>query len=243
MPERVLTIGSSALGNERPVWLRFPSQTDSPLRTFIVFLDAEMYRDKVGADAVVDLVEDPLRQQAAFAFVSAHSTDARWRECPCHPPFAAFVADELMSWLAREDPRIAGARMRVLVGLSYTGLAAAYVAKARPGVFQRVICQSGSFWWNDGAVIAAYGAMTTPLPTEFYLEVGLRETQTGLQHRPDVRQEVSQLEAVRAFRDALQARGHSVTHVETDGAHDTAAWALGLPAALRWALRSPSVAN
>lgn len=237
MGERVETLRSLHLGNERTVWIR-PPRNAARARHLTVFLDAEMYREKVGAPAIVDAIAaEPDRADSWFVYVSSVDPDTRWKECPCHPPFAAFLADEFLPWLFRLEDGSAETSVRTLVGLSYTGLAAAYVAKERPGLFQRVVAQSGSFWWSNGWLIDQYAAEPLRTPAEFYLEVGTRETQTDLQHHPEVFQATSQLEAVRAFRDVLENHGYAVTHVETDGAHDTAAWARGLPDALRWATR------
>lgn len=236
MNETADQLHSLHLQNQRPIWVQPPDEPATAAR-LVVFLDAELYRDRVGAGAIVDDLR--ARGQIAdawFVFVSTASVEARWVECPCHPPFARFMVDELLPWLAERHPGIAQVRQRVLVGLSYTGLAAAFVAVVRPGVFHSVISQSGSFWWNDGWLTQELRRTRLRLPTDFYLEVGSRERQENIQHRPDVRQVMSQIEGVRQFRDALLEQGHRVNYVEFDGAHEFAAWQRTLPDALRWAL-------
>jgi len=166
--------------------------------------------------------------------------DARWQECPCNPSFATFVAHELLPWIETIHPAAMRSPERVLVGLSYTGLAAAYVAISSPGKFTKVIAQSGSFWWND-CWLAQWVRTTERQPLiAFYLDVGSRETDENIQHRPDVLQGVSQIYGVKCFRDALAEQGHRVKYVEFDGGHDFAAWGATLPHALRWALASVS---
>lgn len=129
---------------------------------------------------------------------------------------------------------------RVLAGLSYTGLAAAFIALQMPGCFSKVIAQSGSFWSDNCWLVGEYAKLDTPIHADFYLDVGTRETQENVRHKEDVLQVVSQINGVRKFRDVLQATGHSVHYQEFDGAHDCAAWGTTLPAALRWALaKSP----
>lgn len=84
-------------------------------------------------------VIEELRGQVAnswFVFVSEESPEARWRECPCYPPFAGFIGEELLTWLARCHIDFSRIKRRVLA--SYTGLAAAFVAKEYPGAFQRI---------------------------------------------------------------------------------------------------------
>jgi len=234
MTESTGRIRSLQLGNERTVWVREP-QDPARADQLTIFLDGEFYRERVGAGAVLDDLRGGLAD-SWFVFVSTESAEARWRECPCHPPFARFIVGELLPWLEERHPAIGGVRRRVLAGLSYTGLAAAFVAKEFPGVFGRVISQSGSFWFDDCRLERDFRAASVRLPTAFHLSVGTREVQRHVQHRADVLQVVSQIEGVQRFRDVLLQLGHAVTYAEFDGGHDFDAWRRELPDALRWAL-------
>ena len=227
---------SATLGNERSIWIS-PPNDPSRANRLIIFLDAELYREKVGAPAIVDA----LRSTDAVAdswcvFVSYETVESRWKECPCFPPFVVFVVDELLPFLGSLHAEIARCDRRTLIGLSYTGLAAAYVAHERPRVFDHVIAQSASFWWNDCWLIRDVAARPMSQETAFWLEVGERETQTELHHRPDVFQEISQIEGVRRFYEVLREQGCRVAYRPMPGgAHDTTSWAKTLPDALRWA--------
>lgn len=241
MTEYTDSIRSAHLGNDRFVWIRPPrSGTASNL---IMFLDGEWYRDRVGAPTITARLRRRGEIEDAWqVFVSMHSVEARWIECPCHPPFAGFVVDELLPRLESCLPEIARASHRVLAGLSYSALAAAYIAKVAPGCFQRIISQSGSYWWNNCSLVEAYRHEPLRAATEFYLEVGRRETQENLRHQPDVLQVISQIDGVRRFRDALEQTGVRVTYRESSGGHDCLHWKRALPNALRWALaRRPAV--
>lgn len=236
MRETAENFASELLGNERRVWVREPLHDAHPPRV-VVFLDAEMYRDKVGAPEIINAMQESGEIADSWVvYVSSLNPDVRWEEAPCYPPFASFLSDELVPWLRRRYCGAAEATEWCLVGLSYTALAASYAAKTKPGAFQRVVCQSGSFWWKGGWLIEQYARDPLRVPTEFYLHVGSRETQVNLLHRGDVFQEMSQLEAVREFRDALLERGYNVAYHEGAGSHDAAAWKADLPDALRWAL-------
>lgn len=227
---------SAQLRNERTIWIREPREA-STARHLTIILDAELYRDRVGAVGVIDELQ--ARGSIAdswFVFVSHASTAARWIECPCHPPFARFVNDELLPWLEALHPAITACTERVLAGLSYTGLAAAYVALHPSGRFTKVISQSGSFWWNDCWLIAHVRPPADLPRVAFHLDVGRRETAEMVRHKDDVLQVVSQLDANRRMRDALRARGCVVRYLEFDGGHDFAAWEKTLPGALQWAL-------
>ena len=233
MNEVIARFKSIHLQNERLIWVRPPRDRSSAAHVSI-FLDGELYRDRVGANSVIDVLQGDIAD-SWFVFVSMESIEARWLECACYQPFARFVAKELLPWLSAQHQELRLVRERTLIGLSYSGLAAAFVAKECPGIFQRVISQSGSFWWNDCWLPDQY-RLSARVPTDFYLDVGRRELDENVRHREDVLQVVSQIEGVHRFRDALRHRGHSVKYVEFDGGHDFTAWRQSLPGALRWAL-------
>jgi len=235
MTEDLHQLRSSHLGNERTIWIR-PPKAGTCAGKLVIFLDAELYREKVEALEVIEGLEtDPAFPSVLYVFVSQATPEARWIECPCHPPFARFIAEELMPWLQGLHPEAATCAERVLVGLSYTGLAAAYVALQAPGLFTKVIAQSGSFWSADGWLIEQYRQARGPF-SQFYLDVGSKEDQENVQHKEDLIQEMSQIEGVTRFRDVLTAKGVSPRYVMFEGGHDCGAWKRTLPGALRWAL-------
>lgn len=234
MRETSLRLNSSYLENERSIWICEPESVSGP-SDLVVFLDGERYRGRVDALSVIE----ELRGQVAsswFVFVSEESPEARWRECPCYPPFAGFIGEELLTWLASGYIDFTRIKRRVLTGVSYTGLAAAFVAKEYPGAFQRIISQSGSFWWNDCWLVEEFRRLEQKIPVEFYLDVGTQEIHENVRHREDVVQVVSQIDGVRRFRDALLAQGYAVRYNEFDGGHDYACWNRTLVDALKWAV-------
>lgn len=233
MEEIVERFKSVHLRNERTIWIR-PARSSLAAGNLTVFLDGEFYRDRVGAGSVIDGLEGSIGD-SWYVFVSMESIEARWLECPCHPPFAKFIAVELLRWLEKRFEGMKAVRRRTLVGLSYTGLAAAFIAREHPGVFHRLICQSGSFWWRNCWLIEQYRSSSW-VASEFYLDVGTMELDENVRHREDVLQVVSQIDGVRHFRDVLLLAGNSVRYVEFDGGHDFAKWRQTLPDALRWAL-------
>ena len=234
MNELVGKLRSVRLKNERPIWVR-PPINSSRASWVTIFLDGEIYRDRVGAVAVIDALQGSMAD-SWFVFVSMESPEARWLECPCYRPFAEFIVEELLPWLATQYAEMGAVRQKTIVGLSYTGLAAAFIAMEFPGVFQKVISQSGSFWWNESWLVGQCRKQADVLPGEFYLDVGTREVQENVRHRADVLQVVSQIGGVRGFRDALLGRGCSVCYVEFEDGHEIDAWRRALPAALVWAL-------
>lgn len=241
MKEFVETLKSVHLGNERTIWIREPADPRTA-RHLTLFLDGELYRDRVDARSVIDELKDRIAD-SWFVFISVANVEARWLECPCYPPFSKFIVEELLPWLERRYASRVTIRQKTLIGLSYTGLAAAFVAKEFPGVFQKVISQSGSFWSNDCWLVEQFERVPDRVPTDFYLDVGTREIHENVQHREGVLQVVSQIEGVRRFRDVLLRRGHSVKYLEFEGGHEFAAWKRSLPEALRWALPNLALNN
>lgn len=229
-------IVSRHLNNERSVWIREPlGERGAP--SLLIFLDAEFYRDRIGAQSIVhDLQSKGEVADSLVVFVSHESFESRSRECPCHPPFAAFVAEELMPWIWDQYPAAKNASERILAGLSYTGLAASYVAAIHPHACTKIISQSGSYWWNNCRLVDQVRQSAEPIPAAFYLDVGSRETEVDVRHGPDLVQEISQIDGVRRYRDMLTAKGVRVKYVEFDGTHDFEAWKRAIPDALRWAL-------
>jgi len=234
MSEAIDTIRSAHLKNERSIWIRSP-EDPSHAAHLVIFLDAELYRERVGALEVIEALRGSI-PDSWFVFVSTANVEARWLECPCFPPFTAFVVEELLPWLSARGVSASAIQHRTLVGLSYTGLAAAFVARQYPGVFDAVVSQSGSFWSDDCSLADTYRRLP-PVLTSFYLDVGRREVAVNVQHRPGVLQVVSQIEGVQRFREALLSRGHTVKYHEFDGGHDFTAWKGSLPGALSWAIK------
>lgn len=236
MGETLHRLASLHLGNERDIWIR-PPAGGGPAAALLVFLDGEFHRERMGSPTLVRELEE--RGEIApvlCADISYATLDARWTECPCHQPFARFVLEEFMPWLAGLHPEVAACRERVLIGLSYTGLAASYVAHQDDQPFSAVISQSGSYWHGHGRLARDYAARPPARPARHFLTVGRRETQTNVQHREDVLQQMAQIEGVRLFRDALVTGGMPVEYREFDGAHEFDWWRRMLPAALRWAV-------
>jgi enterochelin esterase family protein len=236
MREHIHRFKSVHAANERTIWIREPADPAKPC-SLAIFLDGELYRDWVHANSIIDeLNAASAITNTLVVFVSHESMEARWRECPCYPPFADFINLELLPWIEKLHPQTKEGRERILIGLSYTGLAAAFIALRAPEKYALVIAQSGSFWSDNLALVKQYRDTPTLHPTAFYLDVGLKETATNVRHKEDVLQVVSQIVGVKAFRDVLKARNIEVRYIEFDGGHECAAWKITLPDALQWAL-------
>ena len=234
MLETQYRLTSLHLRNERSIWIHEPEEL-KPVVT--VFLDAELYRERVGAVSVIDglLARNDI-ESSLFVFVSMESVASRWVECECNVSFARFIDEELFPWIEEKYPVFCDARESVIVGLSYTGLAAVHAAMMAPHRFTKVIAQSGSFWWNDCWITRRFDQLEPKPKAQFYLDVGSLELAENVRHKEDVLQVVSQIEGVKRFCDVLHKYGYRPLYSEFLGGHDSASWRRALPDALRWAL-------
>ena len=231
------TIDSRALSNRRSLWI-FGPVNGGAVSNLVVFLDGELFLKHLDALALISrLSAEHELADSLFVFVSMHSQAARLSECSCHPQFARFIAVELIEFMEVIYPGLKEVRQKLLAGVSFSGLAAVFTAGEFPGVFQKIIAQSGSFWWKDCWLIKHLSKMTKPLPSSFYLDVGTGETEVDVEGDPteDTFQSTSQIDSVKQLRYALASQGCRVNYVEFSGGHEAKEWAQTLPGALLWA--------
>jgi enterochelin esterase-like enzyme len=231
LTERTLRCQSGMF--ERKVWSLAPP-AGRPTAA-ILFLDAELSLERVGAAAVVGrLQERRAIPTAAAVFLSHGGAAARHEDFVCRPEYARFVACDLAGSVREEHP---GVTEMVIAGLSLSGLAAAYAATRHPAVFRAAVCQSPSFWWERGR-LAQELPPAAPTGPEFWISVGSRETEARLSHPPSgLRQELTQIAGCVSAAAALRAKGYGVSDREYDGGHDPECWRDDLSLALAWALR------
>jgi enterochelin esterase-like enzyme len=216
---------SDRLGNERIVRVYTPPGYDPKGKPYglLVLLDGRTYSSDVPTPTILDnlFAAGRIPPQVAV-FVANPSAEARGLEMACHPPFAEFLARELVPWVRRgyrvtDDP----ARM-VIAGSSLGGLAAAFAASKHPEVFGNVLSLSGSFYWKppgeaEDEWLARQLATGPKLPLRFYLEVGLMEVRQRLGGP-------SLLDSNRHLRTVLQAKGYAVEYREFNGGHSILNW-------------------
>ena len=89
------------------------------------------------------------RQEVApLIAVLTHPGD-RLVEYPDDARHVAFVADTVLPWVEASYPCFGSPASRCLMGASFGGVASLSVAWRRPGVFGRLLLQSGSFAFTD----------------------------------------------------------------------------------------------
>lgn len=221
-------IASPAFAAPREVWL----QPSLGATRCCIFLDANLYLDRVEAAAVVNHVfPESGRPPLSCVYFSAPSAAARHEDFVCNDSFTDFLADELVPWI---EQRTTVHESYYLCGLSLSGLAAAYAALRRSDVFSGAICQSPSAWWNEEWLTQSLDRWPSS-KTRLWLSVGNKEVQQGISHGPsNLFQGTTQLDSCRRLAEALRPRCAEVSYHEFAGGHDPRCWALDLAPALAW---------
>jgi len=222
-------IRSDSLKEERSVSIYTPAGYDPKGGSYglLVLFDGQDYRGLVPIPTILDnLVAAKKIRPLVAILVDNPSEESRNRDLECYPPFADFLAKELVPW-ARQRYRFSAEPERTIVGgASLGGLTAAYCALRYPEVFGNVLSQSGAFSyfprWDDqeendtspfGWLIRQF-VTTRKLPIRFYLEAGLFENDC-----PE-----ALLTQNRRMRDVLEAKGYSVVYSEFAGGHEYLSW-------------------
>lgn len=217
------TLHSSVLNNERHIWVYTPpgyQASGNPYDLLILF-DGWIYVQVMHAPVTLDNLIG-LGKIPPLVAIMLDSPD-RMQELLCYPPFADFLAQELMPW-AHQNYHLTNKPTNTIVGgLSAGGLAAAYIGLRYPELFGKVLAQSPAFWWrprneSEPEWLARQFAASPRLPLHFYLDVGL------LEDRAEGHQGVSQLVSTRHLRNILQAKGYLVHYAEFSGHHDEICW-------------------
>jgi enterochelin esterase-like enzyme len=220
---------SENLKEERSVSIYTPPGYDPKSGSYglLVLFDGQDYRGPMPIPTILDnLVAAKKIRPLVAILVDNPSEESRNRDLECYPPFADFLAKELVPW-ARQRYRFSAEPERTIVGgVSLGGLNAAYCALRYPEVFGNVLSQSGAFsyfpGWDDqeendtspfGWLIRQF-VTTRKLPIRFYLEAGLFENDC-----PE-----ALLAQNRRMRDVLEAKGYSVVYSEFAGGHEFLSW-------------------
>jgi enterochelin esterase family protein len=229
-------ISSTSIPFGRRIWKLFPELGRPSCAT--IFLDGELYLEKVMAVPVLRQLQAEKNIPATLAaFVSSDSAAGRHSDYTCDADYARFLSQDLIPWLMDCHGEIGCERMTI-VGLSLSGLAAAYAALTHQGQFRAAICQSPSFWWNDESLSSSLKVATDSSPA-FWISVGDQETEGGVSHPPSgLLQKMSQIEACRRGCDALREAGYNVNYRVFQGGHDPERWREDLVLALSWIAKS-----
>ncbi|MFC9126541.1 alpha/beta hydrolase-fold protein [Streptomyces sp. NPDC057099] len=159
----------------------------------------------------------------------------RVEEFTCRAELWEAVRDELLPLVA-ESGVPADLDRLVVAGQSLSGLSAVYAALEFPGLVSRVACQSGSFWWQPGAMGAADplgGAVGGVIAERLREQPDL----SGLRVAFDVGEhETRMLPHCELVEALVEQGGASVRVSRAASGHDRAGWRHALVRDVGWAL-------
>jgi enterochelin esterase-like enzyme len=209
-------INSNWFPEPRKVWI----QLAAPAKDCLVFLDGELYTERVKAPEIVRAV--------TCIYLPNVSAASRHADYTCNENFASFIA-ELPHWI---EQHVASIERYFLCGLSLSGLQAVFAALRHPGIYSGVLSQSPSAWWNDEWLRTSLSCKNRG---RFWISVGTQELQENVSHPPTgLIQKANQLDSVHRLAKSMVGAGQVVHLVEHDGGHEPACWARELSDAVAW---------
>jgi enterochelin esterase family protein len=213
---------STILDNERRIWVYTPPVAAANERPgLVVLFDGFVYAQILPTPTILDNLLAAHRLPPLVA-VMLESPD-RFRELAGSVPFLTFLTEELIPWARQTYHTTADPAKTIVGGASLGGAAAAYAGLRHPDIFGNVLSQSGAFAWHaaEGAEplgLARDYAAAPRLPLQFYLDVGVLETQAPPWGGPDP------LSANRQLRALLAGKGYPVHYSEFSGGHEFICW-------------------
>lgn len=221
-------ISSDSLSLPRKAWVHHAKQA----RTCLLFLDGELFTDRVKTPEVIAAAQASGSLPAlSCVYLPNLGAADRHEVYTCNNRFASFVALELPRWIEHELGRF---ERLFLCGLSLSALQSIFTALGHPGVFEGVLAQSPSAWWQDERLASSLDTLPSSRG-RFWLSVGTREVEENASHPPTpLIQKTSQLTSVRRLAERMTEAGHIMHLNKYDGGHDPACWGAELPRALQW---------
>ncbi|MEJ2602563.1 MAG: alpha/beta hydrolase-fold protein [Gammaproteobacteria bacterium] len=231
-----MSVQSTAFGDTRSVRIYVPARFRRNRRyPLLVAHDGSDYLHYSSLKTVLDNLIHALEIPAMI--VALTDSPDRLTEYAGDERHAVFLADELLPAVAERYPLVDEPRSRGLLGASFGGVASLHAAWRSPGLFGRLLLQSGSYAFSD---IGRHqrGAIFDPVVSfmnDFYAQPG----------RPSDRIYVScgiyesLIYENRSLVPRLQAQGIDVRFEEARDAHNWENWRDRLRNGLSWLFPGP----
>lgn len=143
-----LQVDSTFLGRRETLWVYLPARFRRRRRyPLLVVHDGWDYLRFASLQTVLDNLIH--RNEVAAMIVVLQQSRDRLREYADDERHAAFLVDELLPAVERKFPLLDNPRDRGLMGASFGAVASFSTALRRPGVFGKLLLQSGSFAFTD----------------------------------------------------------------------------------------------
>lgn len=232
-----LAVESASFGATRTVEVYLPARRRRRRRyPLLVVHDGGDYCRFAALKTVLDNLIDALEIPPLVA-VLTDSPD-RLSEYAADPRHGTFIAEELLPRLEEELPILADPASRGLMGASFGAVAALATAYRHPGVFGRLLVQSGSFAFSDLFERHKRGEVFDPV-------VRFVNTFRDEPRKPAERIFVScgvyesLIYENRSMVPVLQATGADVRYVEARDGHNWENWRDRLREGLSWLFPGP----
>jgi enterochelin esterase-like enzyme len=141
-------VTSKVYGDDRPIEVYLPGEY-SPNKTYplLIVHDGADYRQFANFRGVLDnLIFRHEVRPLIVAFTNGHARNVEYGADPRQPEF---IVNELLPELTGRYPISSDPDERGLCGASFGGVTSLYTAWTHPGVFKRLLLQSGSFVFTD----------------------------------------------------------------------------------------------
>jgi enterochelin esterase-like enzyme len=233
---REALVPSAALGRDARVTIYLPARLRKTRRyPLLVVHDGGDYLSYASIRTVLDNLIH--RLEMAETVVALSHPGERLTEYPNNPDHARFVAEELTPWLESELPLLGTPEGRGLMGASFGAVASLSTAWRYPGMFGRLLLQSGSFAFTDIGM-SERGPAFEPV-VRFVNE--FRSGPSAISERLFVSCGVyeSLIYENRSLVPLLQSTGMEVRYVEARDGHNWENWRDRLRDGLSWLLPGP----
>ncbi|MFZ5353047.1 MAG: alpha/beta hydrolase [Bacillota bacterium] len=206
-------ISSEILGNSRRVWVYEPAghKGFKEPAGMMIFMDGWEYVYETKLPIILDgMISQGIIPPVYCVFLDNRNN--RTEELRLNKRFIDFLAREVTDW-AKSRYRISDDPAKTLIGgFSAGGLTAGYAGYLYPGIFGKVLSQSGAFYWgydeeNKEPALVKYFEEADKLPLEIYMSLG--EFEKFEEH----------LNANLKLYEILKDKGYRVKYKEFSGGH------------------------
>ena len=217
----VLKFDSGIMKNSRNVYVYLPAGYDPkrPRGYPVMYLfDSPIYLNRVEVPNILDsLIKEGRIEPVAAVLIDNPTSTSRNVELPMNSAFKDCIVKELVPFIRGRYNVSSEPGGNIIGGMSYGGLAAAFIAFHHPEVFGRVLAQSGSFWrgleladpagdWIRGDWLVGEFLQADAKKLRLYLDWGLQEKLCLLSGR--------------RMAKVLGDKGYTYKFTEFDGWHD-----------------------
>lgn len=229
-------------GEKRDIWIYSTANDTAEDLPLVVLLDGQIWAKELPIFSALDVcTTQQWLPSAVYVMIDAVSQTQRGHDLCCNLNFWQHIQQSVLDELEDRFSLSQNPARRIVVGQSYGGLAAMYVATRMPKQFGAVVAQSGSFWWPDDNLVRLpeNRAKIPPLPDVLAIEKDILSMPPN--HAMNVFLEVGKCEGVMVsltdrVADSLAANQHTVTKQYFYGGHDRLRWRSGIIEGLIWHL-------